>query len=72
MSNDHSRAVASADAEIKYRGGAAEPETGSKSTEYTGPLCPMSFRVVDPPFSFCFRRLATNAMISNDAFRVRL
>ena len=64
VSNDHRRAVASADAEIRYRGDAAEPETGSKSTEYTGPLCPMSFRVVDPPFSFCFRKVAASMVFS--------
>lgn len=51
---DHSLVVASADADSKYFGGAADPEIGSKSTEYTGPLWPMSFRVVLAFFSRIF------------------
>lgn len=51
VSRDHSRAVASADAERRYFGGAAEPLSGSKATEYTGPLCPINFLVVLPFFS---------------------
>ena len=51
VSRDHRRVVASAEAERRYLGGLAEPPTGSNATEYTGPLCPISLRVVDPPFS---------------------
>jgi hypothetical protein len=38
VSIDHSRAVASAEQESKYFGGAADPLKGSNATEYTGPL----------------------------------
>ena len=51
VSSDHKRAVASAEEERRYFGGLAEPLVGSKATEYTGPLCPISLRVVEPPFS---------------------
>lgn len=51
VSSDHSRVVASADAESKYLGGPAEPLKGSNDREYTGPLWPISFRVEVPPFS---------------------
>lgn len=51
VSSDHRRVVASAEAERRYFGGLPEPPIGSKLTEYTGPLCPISLRVVDPPFS---------------------
>jgi hypothetical protein len=51
---DHSLAVASADADSRYLGGAADPEMGSKSTEYTGPLWPISLRVVLAFFSRIF------------------
>lgn len=51
VSNDHSLVVASADADKRYFGGAADPLNGSNATEYTGPLCPMSFLVVLPFFS---------------------
>lgn len=55
VSSDHSRAVPSAEEESKCRGEAAEPLSGSKDSEYTGPLCPISFLVVVPPFSLSFR-----------------
>ena len=71
VSSDHRRMVASADAERRYRGGLAEPPEGSNVTEYTGPLCPMSFRVVEPPFSrILFSEEAEDAIsqeIDNDA-----
>jgi len=51
VSIDHSLAVASAEPDSRYFGVAAEPVTGSNAREYTGPLCPMSLRVGDPPFS---------------------
>jgi hypothetical protein len=51
VSNDHSRVVASAEADKRCFGGAAEPFKGSNATEYTGPLCPISFLVVLPFFS---------------------
>lgn len=38
VSKDQSLVVASADAERRYLGGVAEPPTGSKAMEYTGPL----------------------------------
>ena len=43
----HNRTVLSCDAESKYLGGPLEPGNGSNDTEYTGPLCPTSFRVVE-------------------------
>lgn len=55
VSIDHKRAVPSADEEIRCFGADADPWVGSKSTEYTGPLCPMSLRVVLPFFSRIFR-----------------
>lgn len=54
MSIDHKRVVASADADSKYFGGPAEPLSGSKEREYTGPLWPINLRVVLPPFSRIF------------------
>jgi hypothetical protein len=51
VSKDHSRVVVSPEHDRRYFGGAAGPLTGSKATEYTGPLCPMSLRVVLPFFS---------------------
>ena len=56
VSKDHSRVVASAEHDRRYFGGAAGPLTGSKATEYTGPLCPMSLRVVLPFFSRILER----------------
>lgn len=48
--------VASADAESRCLGGAAEPPRGSNESEYTGPLCPINFRVVLPSGS-CRREI---------------
>ena len=58
VSRDHSRVVASAEHDKRYFGGVADPPIGSKATEYTGPLCPINLRVVDPPFSRILRREA--------------
>lgn len=55
VSIDHRRAVASAEEDRRCRGGEAEPLSGSKDTEYTGPLCPISLRVVVPTFSLTLR-----------------
>jgi hypothetical protein len=58
VSRDHNRVVASAEAERRNLGGAAEPLRGSKEREYTGPLWPINLRVADPPFSRILRKEA--------------
>lgn len=64
VSIDHNRTVASADADSKNLGGAADPQIGSNATEYTGPLCPISFLVVLPFFSRIFSSPATERRFS--------
>jgi hypothetical protein len=65
VSKDHNRVVASAEHDKRYFGGAAGPLTGSKATEYTGPLCPMSLRVELPFFSRILARDVTKTAVKS-------